>query len=315
MKEKTMVIIIGAGTMGYGLALVLAQGGSEVVLTDTNTAALARARELIHSTLSALESSNELNRSPEDILAQIKTASDYRAFARDADLIIEAIIEDVEAKRELFEEIVLHIGDRTIVASNTSYLDIFRIIPEKIQKRILITHFFNPPYIIPLVEVVGGSQTEPEMISVVVSLLKRAGMTPVLLRKFVPGYIVNRLQRALGREVLYMIDEGFADPEEIDLAVKASLGIRLPILGVVARYDHTGLDMTLRALKAPDIGLAKEDRVSPSVLELVEKGHLGIKSGKGFFDYGSKSLAELIRERDKKLLRVRQLLKEMREIG
>lgn len=314
MDSETMVTIIGAGTMGYALALVFAHSGSPVFLTDTNDKALKRGEELIRSALSTLAITQELRRPENDVLTRIKTSTNYRTFAKKCGLVIEAIVEDTEAKRKLYSEIVHHIGDKTIVASNTSYLDVFSLAPDSIQKRMLITHFFNPPYIVPLVEVVGGPMTDAAVIQEVLSFLKRAEMTPILLKKFVRGYIVNRLQRALGREVFHILDEGIAGPVEIDRAVKASLGIRLPILGVVKRFDHAGLDMTLRALQAPSIGLAKEDKVSPSILKLVEQGHLGIKSGKGFFDYSDKPLNEVISERDAKLIRVRKLLRTMSEI-
>jgi len=314
MNSETVVTVIGAGTMGHALALIFAQAGSRVFLTDISERVLKQARELIGSHLKTLADSEEIRESPDLIMDRIETSTDYKIFVRESDLAIEAIVEEVEAKRKLFNEMCDHIGNRTIVTSNTSYLNIFSLAPASIQKRLLITHFFNPPYIVPLVEVVGSPETDPEMISRVCHFLTSAGLTPVVLKKFIPGFIVNRLQRALGREIFYMIDEGFADPEEIDRAVKASLGIRLPILGVVARYDHAGLDMALRALKAPPIGLATEDRISPTLLKLVEKGHLGVKSGKGFFDYSAKPLEEFLRERDSKLLKVRRILRELGEI-
>jgi 3-hydroxybutyryl-CoA dehydrogenase len=314
MDSEMVITIIGAGTMGHALALIFAQGGNRVFLTDISERILKQARELIRSHLKTLADSEELRETPDLILKRIETSTDYKTFVRESDLAIEAIVEEVEAKRKLFNEMADHIGNRTIVTSNTSYLNIFPLAPASIQKRLLITHFFNPPYIVPLVEVVGSPEVDPELISRVCHFLKSSGLTPVALKKFVPGYIVNRLQRALGREVLYMIDEGFADPEEIDHAVKASLGVRLPILGVVARYDHAGLDMAVRALKAPPIGLATEDRLSPTLLKLVEEGHLGVKSGKGFFDYSDKPLEELLRERDRKLLKVRRLLRDLGEI-
>jgi len=315
MNSGWVVTIIGAGTMGHALALIFAHGGNRVFLTDINERVLKHARELIGSHLKTLADSEELRETPDLIMGRIETAIDYKTFVQKSDLAIEAIVEESEAKRKLFNEMCDHIGDRTIVASNTSYLNIFPLAPASIQKRLLITHFFNPPYIVPLVEIVGSSETDPEMVSRVFDFLKISGMTPIVLKKFVPGFIVNRLQRALGREVFYMIDEGFADPEEIDRAVKASLGIRLPILGVVARYDHAGLDMSVQAQKGPPIGLAtREDRLSPTLLKLVEQGHLGVKSGRGFFDYSNKPLSELLRERDMKLIQVRRLLRKMGEV-
>ena len=177
----------------------------------------------------------------------------------------------------------------------------------------MITHYFSPPYILPLVEIVGGPETDKEVVARAVQWLRSIRMTPVTLKKYVPGFIVNRLQRAVQREVLYMVDEGMADPIEIDKAVKATLGIRLPILGFFAKYDFTGLDMVARGLRAPSIGLANEERVSP-VMNLVEKGHLGVKSGKGFYDYSDRPLSGVLRERDVKLIEILQLLRKLGEV-
>jgi 3-hydroxybutyryl-CoA dehydrogenase len=300
--------------MGHALALVFAKGGNRVFLTDISNEVLAKARELIRSHLGTLAESQEPMDDPDVIMERIHTSTNYKEFARDSDLVIEAIIEEVEAKRTLFHELPHCVGERTVVASNTSYLNVFSLAPAALQERLVITHYFNPPYLVPLVEIVGGPETDPMIISQISDWLEGMGMVAVVLKKFVPGYVVNRLQRAIGREVLYMMDEGFAGPEEIDRAVKACLGIRLPVLGVVRRIDFAGLDMAVRALKAPSIGLATEDRLSPTLMRLVEHGHLGVKTGKGFFDYGDKPLAEVLKERDVKLIQVGRLLRRLGEI-
>jgi 3-hydroxybutyryl-CoA dehydrogenase len=308
------VTIIGAGTMGHGIALVLARAGIDVFLTDLNDEILGKAKELICSHLQTLAEGEGGGEDPATVLKRITPTTDYKAGAKRSDLVVEAIIEDTEAKRKLFSELSTVLKEPTIVASNTSYLDIFPLAPEKLQERLVITHYFNPPYVVPLVEIVGSDKTNPKIPGQVGDWLKSIGMVAVVLKRFVPGFIVNRLQRAIGREVLYMIDEGFAEPEEIDRAVKASLGVRTPILGVVARYDFAGLDMAVRALKAPSIGLASEERMSPTLMKLVEQGHLGVKSGKGFFDYRNQPLSTVLKERDIKLLQVRKLLRELGEI-
>jgi 3-hydroxybutyryl-CoA dehydrogenase len=308
------VTVLGAGTMGHGIALIFARAGLDVFLTDISEEVLAKAKELIRSHLQTLADCGEPGEDPSTVMKHITTTLDYKAGARQSDLVVEAIVEDTEAKRKLFRELAAVISDSAIVASNTSYLNIFPLAPEKLQKRLVITHFFNPPYIVPLVEIVGSAQTNPGIPPQLSDWLNGLGMVAVVLKKFVPGFIVNRLQRAIGREVLHMIDEGFADPEEIDRAVKASLGVRTPILGVVARYDFAGLDMAIRALKAPSLGLASEDRMSPTLVNLVNQGHLGVKSGKGFFDYSDKPLTDVLKERDLKLIQVRKLLRQLGEI-
>jgi 3-hydroxybutyryl-CoA dehydrogenase len=308
------ITIIGAGIMGHALAIVFAKGGLEVFLTDIDRGKLDQAKNLIKSFLVFSFSQGLIKEPPEVILERIKTAISGDSVEEKSDLIIEAIIEDVEAKRELFYRLARDTGPETIFASNTSYLDVFPLAPNSIQERLLITHFFSPPYLIPLVEIVGGSQTNPTAVDKVTGLMKDIGMTPVILKKFLPGFIVNRIQRAIGREALYLIDEGFAEPAEIDRAIKASVAIRLPILGIFGRYDFAGLDMAVRALKAPSLGLATEDRLSPRLQELVAEGHLGVKSGRGFYNYGDRPATEVFKERDAKLIKIIKLLRELEEI-
>ncbi len=308
------IAIIGAGIMGHALAVVFAKGGLEVFLTDIDQKKLDQARDLIKSYLEFSFSQDLIQESPEAILKRIHTALTWESFAKSADLIIEAIIEDVEAKRDLFHRLSREIGPKTLVSSNTSYLNIFPLAPDSIQERLLITHFFSPPYLIPLVEIIGGPQTRPAAVEKAAGLMKDMGMTPVILKKFLPGFIVNRIQRAIGREALYMIDEGFAEPAEIDRAIKASVAIRLPVLGIFGRYDFAGLDMAVRALRAPSLGLASEDRLSPRLLELVAAGHLGVKSGEGFYRYENRPPTEVFKERDAKLIKIIKLLRELGEI-
>jgi len=243
-------------------------------------------------------------------MGRLSTSVDFRKAASSCEWVVEAIVENIEAKRSLYSELVSCIGPQTIVSSNTSYLDVFPLAPEAIQNRFLITHFFSPPHIVPLVELVRGPSTDPEVISLVQGWLKGINMSPAILKQFVPGFIVNRLQRAIGREMFYMIDEGFASPEEIDRAVKSSLALRMPIVGVVRRVDYAGVDMALRALKNPSIGLASEDRVSPTVASLVEQGRIGVKAGKGFYEY-SGTQEEILKNRDLKLLRIKKVMREL----
>ena len=315
MGEKIRSItILGAGIMGHALAIVFANGGLEVFLTDIDRGKLDQARNFIKSYLEFSFSQGLVKEPPEAILKRIKTEITWESSARKSDFIIEAIIEDVEAKRELFHRLAENIGPETLVASNTSYLDVFPLAPDSIQERLLITHFFSPPYLVPLVEIVGGPRTNPAAVVKAAGMMKDMGMTPVTLKKFLPGFIVNRIQRAIGREALYMIDEGFAEPAEIDRAIKASVAIRLPVLGIFGRYDFAGLDMAVRALKAPSLGLATEDRLSPRLLELAAAGHLGVKSGRGFYNYGDRPATEVFKERDAKLIKIIKLLRELGEI-
>lgn len=312
-SELTSIVIIGAGTMGHSLALLFAASGWKVTLTDLDPAKPVQARRLILSGLATLKEAGELDGSPDLIMDRISTDRDNGQSLESANLVIEAIVENVEAKRQLFHELAPRVGIKTIVASNTSYLNTFPLVPKALQNRFLITHYFSPPHIVPLVEIVGGPTTEPEVVSRMVAWLKNMKMTPVVIQKFVPGFIVNRLQRAMGREILHMIDEGYAEPHEIDLAVKSSLGLRMPVVGVVKRYDFAGIDMTLRALQAPSIDLISKDIISPSIKNLVDNGHLGVKTGRGFYEYDLPQ-EDILKERDLKLLEIRKLMREMGEL-
>jgi 3-hydroxybutyryl-CoA dehydrogenase len=166
----------------------------------------------------------------------------------------------------------------------------------------VIAHWFAPPHILPLIEVVRGPETSDETLETVVALMKRIGKTPVVLKKFVAGFLINRLLRAIGREMFYLLDNGFVTAEELDLAVKASIAPRMVVLGIVQRYDFTGLDISARNLENPDFPDPPIDNHPKTLFDLVEAGHLGVKSGKGFFDYGGRPLKEILRDRDEKLL-------------
>jgi 3-hydroxybutyryl-CoA dehydrogenase len=174
----------------------------------------------------------------------------------------------------------------------------------------LICHWYAPPHLIPLVDLVRGPKTSEVTIKRVKEIFLKLGKTPVVMKKFIPGYIVNRLQRAMAREIFFLLDGGYATAEEIDRAVKSSLGIRIPVVGVVQRYDYTGLDLALTFERNPSIHLVSKDRRPKTLEQLVKDGYFGVKSGRGFYDYSSKSIEEVLRERDRKLLEMIIFLKK-----
>jgi 3-hydroxybutyryl-CoA dehydrogenase len=311
-NTKTLrILIAGAGTMGHGLSLLMARAGHDVTLSDLDDSILQKALGLVESRLEMLADSGEVdpNRIP-DILARIHPVKSP-VGAKDMDFVLETISEDVEIKRAFFQKIAPTIRADALVASNTSYLNVFALAPAEIQDRLLICHFFSPLYLLPLVEIVKGPETDERHVETARQLLAAAGQTPVVLEKFIPGFIVNRLQRALGREILHLIDDGYARPEQIDKAVLASLGVRIPVLGVVRRYDFAGLDFTEKVLSNPSIELADKDGPSQTVSRLVAEGRLGVKSGKGFYDYGDRTLDEIYSRRDRLLIKTRRLIEEI----
>jgi 3-hydroxybutyryl-CoA dehydrogenase len=250
---------------------------------------------------------------PASILKRIQTTTRIEDAGRNADFVIEAIVEDAEAKREIFELLDRICPPEAILASNTSYIDIFRFVRTKRPAKVLITHWFAPPHIIPLVEVVQGPETARETVETVKALLVKLGKKPMVLARFLPGFIANRLQSALRREVLFLLDNGYATAEQIDEATKTSFGLRIPILGVLKRMDYAGLDLAQKLIGNRSEEPSATEGRSKTIDRLVAQGKLGVKSGSGFYDYGGRSPEELMKERDIKLFRLREFLRELGE--
>ena len=315
MREIQNVTIVGAGTMGHSLAQVFAQAGCQVWLNDVKEDILAKAKSLIASNLKTLVELRILTeKDAAAALNCIHTTSKIEEAGRGADFVIEAIVEDATVKKEMFAALDRFCPAHAILASNTSYLDIFKFVETRRPDKVIITHWFAPPHIVPLVEIVRGPQTSPETVEVVRGLMIRIGKKPIVISKFLPGFIANRLQSALNREVLFLLDNGYAGAEDIDEATKASFGLRMPILGLVKRFDFAGLDLAQKVLRNRQYAPPPDIDRSPSVDRLVAQGKLGVKTGGGFYEYGGRSSEEIMKERDIKLIKLRELLKELGEL-
>jgi len=305
-KDVKRVLVVGAGTMGNGIAQVFARAGIEVGLVDVNQKTLDSAKDRIESGLKTLVeygSVSEKEMSP--IMERIQTSTDLEAMAKGVDFSLEAVAEVPDVKKEVFSRLEASCPEDTVLASNTSSLDIFSIVEVKNPKRLVGAHWFAPPHIIPLVEVAPGPETAPEVVEFTDGLMKRIGKETLVMKEFVPGFIVNRLQNAIAMPVLEMLAQGWASPEEIDRAVKLTLGVRLPIVGVAQTYDFTGLDLVHDIMKG--VGMTH-----PVIDERVEQGHLGAKTGKGIYDYGGRSEAEILNKRDKLYLKMLDLLSDIK---
>jgi 3-hydroxybutyryl-CoA dehydrogenase len=219
----------------------------------------------------------------------------------DVDFIIEAVPEVSKIKKEVFSQLDKLCPTNTIIASNTSGLDIFSLVDVKRPERLVITHFFAPAHIIPLVEIVPGPTTSSKTISFTATLIERVGKSPIVMKKFGPGFIVNRIQKAIGEACLEMIEQGLAGPEEIDRAIKLSLGIRLPIVGVVQSMDFNGLDMLLDTMR-------NYGKIYSFIDEKVKAGCLGVKTSKGIYDYQGRSETEVLGKRDELYLKMLEYL-------
>jgi len=310
------VAIIGAGTMGHALAQVFAQGGYQVSLNDVSEEILQQARRLIASNLETLCQAGVFDPAEKSSVLEerITYTTDLAPAVGTSGLVIEAIVEDREAKKGLFSELDRLCPPEAILASNTSYLDIYQFVETKRPGKVIITHWFAPPHIVPLVEIVPGSQTTPETVAKVKKVLDGLGKQTIVLKKFLPGFIANRLQAALSLEVYHLLDNGYATPEDIDRATKASFGMRIPILGLVKRVDFAGLDLVQRILKNKSYTPPPVKGRSEVVDSMVSQGRLGVKTGKGFYDYGDSPIEETLRKRDVKLLKLREFLTELGEM-
>jgi len=291
-KEVKRVAVIGAGTMGHSIAQVFAQAGIEVNLVDIKRDLLDHALKLVKINLETLASLGRLKAGEiPGILSRVHTTTELATAAKEVDFALEAVVEIPEVKKKIFKDLEQFCPSGAVLASNTSGLDLFNIIEVKDPSRVVIAHWFAPPHIIPLVEVVPGPNTSPGVLQATADLMKRIGKKPVLMKKFVRQFIVNRIQNAIVLTVLEMIENNWATPEEIDLAVKASLGIRLPIVGVAQSLDFNGLNLINDVLKS--IG-----KKIPLIEESVKQGHLGASTSKGIYDYQGRTEAEILRKRD-----------------
>jgi len=315
-SEIKNVAVLGAGTMGVGIAQSFAQAGYDVNLFDINPKALAAAHGLVRANLETLEKHGLSQFSErEKIVSRIRCFEDLRQAVEGVELVTECVFEKKEIKQEVFAELDRYCAPETIFASNTSYLNIFGVVPASRQERTVISHWFAPPHVVPLVEIVKGEQSSPETVECVKTLLERVGKAPIVMNRFVPGFAINRILRILGREIFFLLDNGYMSAADLDKAVKASIAPRMMVLGLVQRYDFTGLDLSAGNLKNPDYLEPPIDNSPKSLLDLVDAGDLGFKTGRGFYDYTGKEPAETLADRDDALIRILLAGQDIKPVG
>jgi 3-hydroxybutyryl-CoA dehydrogenase len=276
MTDKARVAVIGAGLMGHGLAQVFALGGHQVTIYDAVDASLKTVKERISTNL------RDLGDDPRAV-ERVRPTGDLADCVRDADYVVEAVSEDLPLKQKLFAEIETHVRADAILASNTSVIPITDIMRGlRRRERALGTHWWNPPYLVPLVEVIGTEWTSPAAIDWTMKLHSAVGKTPAHVKKDVPGFIGNRLQHALWREAIALVEHGICDAETVDTVIKAAFGRRLAVLGPLENADMVGTDLTLAIHKTVLPAIESRPGPSPYLEKLVADGKLGFKSGEGF---------------------------------
>lgn len=308
MAQGSRTAVIGAGLMGHGIALVLARAGHRVALADPSEQALRSAPDRIAASLRLLQAEED---EIATVLGRVDLCPTVAAAVPGAAYVFEAAPEDLDLKQRVFAEMEEHAPPTAILASNTSVIPITKIAGGlRRRERALGTHWWNPPHVIPLVEVVRTEWTDPEIAQRTAEFLTALGKTPVMVEKDVPGFIGNRLQHALWREAISLVEKGICSAEAVDTVIKASFGRRLAVLGPLENADLVGTDLTLAIHENVLSDLENRPEPSPYLRRLVAEGKLGMKTGEGFHKW-TPDEADAVRTRvTRHLLRLDTILED-----
>ncbi|MDQ7859510.1 MAG: 3-hydroxyacyl-CoA dehydrogenase NAD-binding domain-containing protein [Armatimonadota bacterium] len=304
------VALIGAGTMGPGMAAMFATHGFDVRLADIKPDVLERARGTVETVYATLQQGELLSA---DQVAAARPRLTFTSDPMDAlagvDFVVEAIPERADLKQQFFAEAERRIGPEAILASNTSGIPITEL-GRAVQRpeRVVGMHWSNPPHLIPVIEVIRGERTGDAAVAATRRVVERLGMIPVVVRRDVPGFVENRILYAIMREALHLLEEGIASAEDIDTIVKWGIGYKLAVIGPLELLDVAGLDIYHSVASYLNADLSSRRDVSPLVRQKVEAGELGIKTGRGLFAYTPESIPPLMQRRMRLLLATRKAL-------
>jgi 3-hydroxybutyryl-CoA dehydrogenase len=307
--------VIGTGMMGPGIAATLALGGVRATILSRTEENAAKGVDAAHAQLRVL-AENGLAEMGEtrDAIERIDASCAFDQTVEKVDLVIESAPENMDLKQKMFARLDAVADRSAVLASNTSGLSITAIASRcRHPERVLTTHFWNPPHLMPLVEIVRGEKTSPQVAQTVRELLAACGKVPVIVKKDRPGQLGNRLQMALVREAAYIVGEGIADVEDVDLVAKNGFGLRMPAYGIFEHQDAVGLDMALDILDYVAKDLYNQAKAPNFYRAKVARGDLGAKTGKGFYDWSKKSIDEVKARRDRfviDVLRARRIKRE-----
>lgn len=303
------IAIIGLGTMGPGMAARLARGGLQVSAYDVAPAAVERARSMLGTANSVLDGLGIMP--PPGGAGTVRFSDDLGEAVSGADLVIENVPENISVKADVYRTIDALIPSDTLVASDTSGIPITKLQAHiSNPARMVGMHWSNPPHIIPMIEVIGGEHTAPETVQAVRELIRSLNLLPVVVKKDVPGFVENRVLYALLREVVDLVENGVIEPEDIDTCVSWGIGYKLAVVGPMALLDMAGLDIYHSVSSFLNSDLSERKDVAPMIGRKIAAGTLGIKSGEGIYTYTPERIAELQRERARKLVAIRRILEE-----
>ncbi len=316
--EKTLprIAVIGSGLMGHGIAQVFAQHGYHVSLHDVDEQALRNAAVRITANLEMLSANGLAEaRSIKSAISNIVLTTNLAEAVAGADFVIESAPENLQVKIELFRKMEATAPRDAILATNTSMLKLSDIAQSlNTRDRLVVTHWFNPPYLIPVVEVVKGLYTSHETIDRTVKFLESVGKVPIKLVKEVSGHLLNRIQFAMFRETISLLEQGVATAEEIDKGVSGSLGLRFATIGPLRSMDLAGLDLFWYGMSDLYASLDNSTKPQKIIRDKVNEGAFGRKTGRGFYDYATGDVvSSQERERDEKTMALLKILYGARE--
>jgi len=313
--KLTKVGVIGAGLMGHGIALNFALHGYDVYLNDTTQEALDNSLVNIQQSLSTMiKVGLATNSDIETVSEQIRVSTSLKETVCDIDFVIEAVFEDMDVKRELFKQLDELSPERTVLSSNTSsFMSSQLASATNRPDKVVVANWWNPPYLLPLIEVVRGPQTSDATIDKTVTLFRDIGKQPVVLQKESLGFIGNRMQFALLREAISVVEQGIASAEDVDLVVKSSFGRRLAFAGPFEVFDMAGWDTISHIIDELFPVIDSSPNTPKLISDQVASGNFGVKSGSGFYDWSPENLKTFRDKIGSGLAMIDQLVRETEE--
>ncbi|MHB8076172.1 3-hydroxyacyl-CoA dehydrogenase family protein [Desulfosporosinus fructosivorans] len=296
------VAVIGAGVMGPGIAQIWLMGGHEVVLMDLVQKALEAGKESIYDSLKTMRSMDIIEKDASEYMSSFEITTSLEQAVKGAKLVIEVVPERMDIKKQLYEDLNKLCDEDVIIVSNTSSLPLPEMFPNFRPGKFFVAHFFNPPQIIPLVELVRNEKTDTEAVEWLKNELELCGKTPIVVNGFIKGFLVNRMQLAMTREALYLLDQGIVSAEDLDKTSMAAVGFKSAWQGMFNTMDFVGLDTVafVNNIIFPDLC---NDTTTPKIVtDKVSEGKLGIKTGEGFYKYDQGKGEEVTQKRQTVLL-------------
>ena len=311
MTEKKKIAVLGAGTMGVGIAQMFAAAGHEVMLIYVyDDKVRSRPVETMTANLDILREEGVIEAAEiERIISRVRFTESLEEAAAFAGVIIECIVENLAVKQDYFQKLDALCPPSTILATNTSAISVTEIAEKSEHKeRIIGTHFWNPAYLVPLVEVINTKYASPAVMEEMCAIFRQAGKMPVVVKKDVPGFLANRMQHALFREAISIVENGIADAADVDNAIKYGFGMRLGVSGPMEVIDRGGTDLTYSIHKYLFPHIESSTEPSRMLTELMESGKLGFKSGEGFQKWSKEDVKKSNEELTRGLIAVSRAL-------